>query len=230
MKQSILGDANANNNNNNNNRGFHSYKNNRNYKKSPSTASMLLLNCGRKSHQRRKKIKPQPFSSPDEILTYEEVALYYPRPNFKVCLHFIRTFVFLLVNLSCFFHFVFLVIQQRPIVLIGPTNIGRHELRQRLMLDTERFAAAIPHTSRLRRDGEIDGIDYHFISRTQFEQDIRDGQCSCLSLASSFLFFLSSCPFFVFLSLSSCHFLIRLTLFLTREPNQLRDTPFKTVV
>lgn len=88
MKQSILGDANANNNNNNNNRGFHSYKNNRNYKKSPSTASMLLLNCGRKSHQRRKKIKPQPFSSPDEILTYEEVALYYPRPNLKVCLSF----------------------------------------------------------------------------------------------------------------------------------------------
>lgn len=60
-------------------------------------------------------------------------------------------------------------------VLIGPTNIGRHELRQRLMLDKERFAAAIPHTSRSRRDGEIDSIDYHFISRTQFEQDIRDG-------------------------------------------------------
>jgi len=43
------------------------------------------------------------------------------------------------------------------------------------MLDTDRFAAAVPHTSRPRRDGEIDGIDYHFISRTQFEQDIRDG-------------------------------------------------------
>lgn len=51
----------------------------------------------------------------DEILTYEEVALYYPRTNRK-----------------------------RPIVLIGPPNIGRHELRQRLMEDSERFAAAIP--------------------------------------------------------------------------------------
>lgn len=67
-------------------------------------------------------------------------------------------------------------IKQRPIVLIGPTNIGRHELRQKLMMDTERFAAAVPHTSRPRRDGELDGIDYHFISRTQFEQDIRDGE------------------------------------------------------
>ncbi|KAJ8970361.1 hypothetical protein NQ314_001272 [Rhamnusium bicolor] len=51
----------------------------------------------------------------EEILTYEEVSLYYPRANNK-----------------------------RPIVLIGPPNIGRHELRQRLMEDSERFAAAIP--------------------------------------------------------------------------------------
>lgn len=32
---------------------------------------------------------------------------------------------------------------KRPIVLIGPPNIGRHELRQRLMADS-RFAAAVP--------------------------------------------------------------------------------------
>jgi MAGUK p55 subfamily protein 5 len=79
----------------------------------------------------------------DEILTYEEVSLYYPRANHK-----------------------------RPIVLIGPPNIGRHELRQRLMEDAERFAAAIPHTSRSRKEGEVDGQDYHFITRTQFEADI----------------------------------------------------------
>lgn len=44
------------------------------------------------------------------------------------------------------------------------------------MHDTERFAAAIPHTSRQKREGEIDGIDYHFISRQQFEQDIKEGK------------------------------------------------------
>ncbi|XP_068628585.1 protein PALS1 isoform X3 [Battus philenor] len=79
----------------------------------------------------------------DEILTYEEVALYYPRASHK-----------------------------RPIVLIGPPNIGRHELRQRLMEDSSRFAAAVPHTSRPRKDHEVPGQDYHFISRTQFEADI----------------------------------------------------------
>ena len=51
----------------------------------------------------------------NEILTYEEVGLYYPRANHK-----------------------------RPVVLIGPPNIGRHELRQKLMEDTERFSAAVP--------------------------------------------------------------------------------------
>ncbi|KYN07577.1 MAGUK p55 subfamily member 5 [Cyphomyrmex costatus] len=79
----------------------------------------------------------------EEVLTYEELGLYYPRANHK-----------------------------RPIVLIGPPNIGRHELRQRLMQDSERFAAAIPHTSRPKKDSEIDGQDYHFISRAQFESDI----------------------------------------------------------
>lgn len=54
-------------------------------------------------------------TDPEEILTYEEVALYYPRATHK-----------------------------RPIVLIGPPNIGRHELRQRLMADSERFSAAVP--------------------------------------------------------------------------------------
>ncbi|XP_060804197.1 protein PALS1 isoform X2 [Amyelois transitella] len=79
----------------------------------------------------------------EEILTYEEVGLYYPRASHK-----------------------------RPIVLIGPPNIGRHELRQRLMEDSSRFAAAVPHTSRPRKDHEVPGQDYHFISRTQFEADI----------------------------------------------------------
>ena len=74
----------------------------------------------------------------EDVVTYEEVALYYPRAEHK-----------------------------RPVVLIGPPNIGRHELRQRLMLDQERFAAAIPHTSRLKRAQEVDGADYHFISRLQ---------------------------------------------------------------
>ncbi|XP_067138667.1 protein PALS1 isoform X1 [Centruroides vittatus] len=103
--------------------------------------------CAKKPHKKKKKKLMYNANyndiDVDQILTYEEVALYYPRAN-----------------------------QKRPIVLIGPPNIGRHEIRQRLMEDTEHFAAAVPHTSRPRRDGEVNGVDYHFISRTQFEADI----------------------------------------------------------
>ncbi|CAO1401987.1 unnamed protein product [Diamesa serratosioi] len=123
----------------------------KNRESSKSATSTLL--CARKGRRKRKKAnnehgyplyatttqeEPEP-----EILTYEEVSLYYPRSSHK-----------------------------RPIVLIGPPNIGRHELRQRLMADSDRMAAAIPHTSRPRRDGEVPGQDYHFISRQQFEADI----------------------------------------------------------
>ncbi|XP_074601259.1 MAGUK p55 family member stardust [Brevipalpus obovatus] len=138
MQQSMFLDS--------NNTSARNYKNQANKK---TSASSILFNCGKRSHSRRKKSKKSMGMGlgTDEVLTYEEVTLYYPRANIK-----------------------------RPIILIGPTNIGRHELRQKLMLDTERFAAAVPHTSRQRKDGEINGVDYHFISRQAFEQDIKDGK------------------------------------------------------
>ncbi|CAG9856278.1 unnamed protein product [Phyllotreta striolata] len=119
----------------------------------PQRKSTTLL-CGKTTKRKKKKGAYADGGYPmysnnvdeyeiDEILTYEEVSLYYPRANNK-----------------------------RPIVLIGPPNIGRHELRQRLMEDSERFAAAIPHTSRARKENEVDGQDYHFITRAQFEADI----------------------------------------------------------
>lgn len=74
MKQSILTDS--------NNRGL-SYKNTRNNNNNQKK-SLMLLNCGKRSHQKRKKRKAQIFSTADEILTYEEVGLYFPRANIKV--------------------------------------------------------------------------------------------------------------------------------------------------
>ena len=82
---------------------------------------ILGLLCAKKSGRNKNKNKrglpyaPDDEVDAEEIIAYEEVALYYPRADRK-----------------------------RPVVLIGPPNIGRHELRQRLMQDTDRFAAAIP--------------------------------------------------------------------------------------
>ncbi|XP_022093780.1 MAGUK p55 subfamily member 5-like isoform X2 [Acanthaster planci] len=106
------------------------------------------LFCGGKSKKKKKKKKLYNANgndqSSDEILTYEEVGLYQPDPSKK-----------------------------RPVVLIGPPKVGRHELRQRLLETDERFAAAVPHTSRPKKDHEVHGLDYYFTTRQRFEQDIQ---------------------------------------------------------
>lgn len=67
--------------------------------------------------------------------------------------------------------------RKRPIVLIGPHNIGRHELRKRLMqTHPSLFEVAVPHTTRPARRDEIDGKDYHFLPRHIFEADIKQAR------------------------------------------------------
>lgn len=84
----------------------------------------------------------------ESIMTYEEVVLYKPPVNRK-----------------------------RPIVLIGPHSIGRHELRKRLMqTNPSLFEVAVPHTTRPARRDEVDGRDYHFSPRHIFEADIKQGR------------------------------------------------------
>jgi guanylate kinase len=39
-----------------------------------------------------------------------------------------------------------------------------------------RFAFSVSHTTRKPRPGEVDGVDYHFTTREQFEQDIADNK------------------------------------------------------
>merc|ERR1712088_1049854 len=99
-----------------------------------------------KTNKRKRQNSPFKRDKSDGI-PYEEMALYYPQPN-----------------------------QKRPLILVGPPAIGRHELRQRLLDDTSKFAAPIPHTSRSREDGEIDHSDYHFVSRAVFEADAASGK------------------------------------------------------
>ncbi|KAK3736115.1 hypothetical protein QZH41_013536, partial [Actinostola sp. cb2023] len=52
----------------------------------------------------------------------------------------------------------------------GPRGVGRNELKKRLLAsDHERFATAVPHTSRRMRPYETDGREYNFVSRTTME-------------------------------------------------------------
>ncbi|XP_053191379.1 protein PALS1 isoform X2 [Scomber japonicus] len=76
--------------------------------------------CAKKNKRKRKKLLYNAHRNDDidneEILTYEEMALYHQPANRK-----------------------------RPIALIGPTSCGQAELRQRLLNNQlERFAGAVP--------------------------------------------------------------------------------------
>ncbi|XP_012279307.1 MAGUK p55 subfamily member 7 isoform X2 [Orussus abietinus] len=84
----------------------------------------------------------------EEIPTYEEVAKLYPRPGLY-----------------------------RPVVLVGPPGVGRNELKRRLVAtDPEKYRTPVPYTSRPPRPGEVNGKEYHFVTREAMEEDIDTGK------------------------------------------------------
>ena len=65
---------------------------------------------------------------------------------------------------------------KRTVVLVGPNNIGRQGLRERLVKLKSQYGPAIPHTSRNKRGDERNGEDYYFVSKQQFEQYIEENK------------------------------------------------------
>lgn len=59
------------------------------------------------------------------------------------------------------------------VTLTGPACSGKSTLEKLLAING--FAPAISTTTRTPRDGETDGVDYHFVDRSHFEQMHRDG-------------------------------------------------------
>ncbi|KAJ3183127.1 hypothetical protein HDU87_007550 [Geranomyces variabilis] len=65
----------------------------------------------------------------------------------------------------------------RPIVLCGPSGVGKRSLAWRLIeMHPTIYAAAISHTTRRPRPGEVDKRDYYFTSRTEMEAMIARGE------------------------------------------------------
>ncbi|XP_068019685.1 disks large homolog 3 isoform X1 [Melanerpes formicivorus] len=63
----------------------------------------------------------------------------------------------------------------RPVIILGPT---KDRVNDDLISEfPHKFGSCVPHTTRPRRDNEVDGQDYHFvISREQMEKDIQDNK------------------------------------------------------
>lgn len=43
------------------------------------------------------------------------------------------------------------------------------------ILKDDRFCVSVSATTRAPREGEVNGVNYHFISRAEFEQRVSDG-------------------------------------------------------
>eukprot|EP00892_Ulva_mutabilis_P002089 jgi/Ulvmu1/11881/UM081_0039.1 len=65
----------------------------------------------------------------------------------------------------------------RPVVVIGPSGVGKGTLIGRLMEQhRDRFGFTVSHTTRAPREGEEDGVHYHFVTREAMERDIAAGR------------------------------------------------------
>ncbi|KAK6108975.1 Guanylate kinase family protein [Brugia pahangi] len=108
----------------------------------------LIKGWHKKGNEELKSLDELNDENGTEILTYEEVTLYLSKTGRK-----------------------------RPLVLCGPEGVGCLELRQRLAeFDKDKFASAIPHTTRPVKSGEINGVHYHFVTKSNFQEDAKAGK------------------------------------------------------
>uniref|UniRef100_A0A671VZJ3 MAGUK p55 scaffold protein 3 n=1 Tax=Sparus aurata TaxID=8175 RepID=A0A671VZJ3_SPAAU len=79
-----------------------------------------------------------------DFMTYEEVTRYQQKPHER----------------------------PRLVVLIGSLGARINELKQRVIAENpHRFAVAVPHTTRPKKPHEKEGVEYHFVTKQQFDAD-----------------------------------------------------------
>lgn len=60
--------------------------------------------------------------------------------------------------------------------LMGKSAVGKDTIYKRLLEDCPRLRPVILYTTRPMRDGETDGIEYHFTSREKLDEYVRQGK------------------------------------------------------
>lgn len=67
--------------------------------------------------------------------------------------------------------------RSRPVVVCGPSGVGKGTLLTRLMGEfPEQFGFSVSHTTRTPRAGEVDGVHYHFTPKPEMEAMIARGE------------------------------------------------------
>jgi len=60
-------------------------------------------------------------------------------------------------------------------VLSAPSGAGKTSISRELLVRHPGLRLSISYTTRVMRGGEVDGVDYHFVSRERFEAMVADG-------------------------------------------------------
>ena len=64
------------------------------------------------------------------------------------------------------------------IVFSGPSGVGKGTVRREIFESTDnQFQYSVSMTTRPQRPGEVDGVDYFFRTREEFEELIRRARC-----------------------------------------------------
>ncbi|MDX2185639.1 MAG: guanylate kinase [Opitutaceae bacterium] len=61
------------------------------------------------------------------------------------------------------------------LVLAGPAGSGKTTLCDRMVAETPGFSRVVTATTRAPREGEVNGVHYHFLSAGEFDQKIAEG-------------------------------------------------------
>jgi guanylate kinase len=64
----------------------------------------------------------------------------------------------------------------RVFVITGPSGVGKGTLIRGLMERLPVLELSVSATTRAPRPGEQDGVDYHFLTREEFDRKVREGE------------------------------------------------------
>ena len=62
------------------------------------------------------------------------------------------------------------------IIISGPSGVGKGTIRRQVMSDDSlNLVYSVSMTTRTKRENEVDGVDYFFVSRDEFDENIKKG-------------------------------------------------------
>ena len=56
------------------------------------------------------------------------------------------------------------------VILSSPSGVGKTTLTKKIQQKYQSFKLSVSHTTRSPRSNEVDGVDYHFVSKKEFER------------------------------------------------------------